>query len=461
MQREVFAFLLTFLATFFLLPQSVCMAQYPETPDSSGTAFFVTTNGMAVTNYHVIKDSRQTLLYDPHGGWSAIARVVATDPHNDLALLEVDRKSKPLQVTDSFSLKRGEEVIALGYPSPFIQGRQQKATFGRINADTGARDDIRFVQVDVPIQPGSSGSPLLNEKGEVVGVVTARLIGDYQNVGYAMKVDYLRPLLANIPNQASKESSASRSKPDIVNDSTESVVMVLGYRKVKPGRGDRGSYNTTPRDTSPQQKMDIAELQRHANDGHAWAQNNLGFRYQNGDGVPKDYKKAFEWYQKAAVQGYAFAQNKLAWLYSHGEGVPKNYRKAFEWWQKAANQGDATGQYNLGCLYEGGYGVLKDYRKAFEWFQKAADQGVADAMRAVGGYYRAGFGVSKDLRKAFEWLQKAVDQGDVPAMKLLGEMYFYGEGVIRDRKKGCDLLYQVADQGDQATIELYNRECAK
>jgi S1-C subfamily serine protease len=84
-----------------------------------------------------------------------------------------------LPVAEHFDLKRGDEVLTLGYPSPSLQGIQQKATFGKINASTGLGDDHRFVQVDVPIQPGNSGGPLLNNQGAVVGVTTLRLTGNF------------------------------------------------------------------------------------------------------------------------------------------------------------------------------------------------------------------------------------------------------------------------------------------
>jgi S1-C subfamily serine protease len=130
--------------------------------------------------------------------------VVVSDSANDVAILKVDTTSVPIPLASTFASQKGEDVLTLGYPLIALQGQEQKATFGRINALSGLKDDVRLIQVDVPIQPGNSGGPLLNDKGEVIGVVTAtlnsivtlRAAGHLpQNVNYAIKIDYALPLL--------------------------------------------------------------------------------------------------------------------------------------------------------------------------------------------------------------------------------------------------------------------------
>ena len=98
---------------------------------------------------------------------------------------------------------------------------------------------------------------------------------------------------------------------------------------------------------------------------------------QKKETSPKD---EFLLLQKAAARGDAEAQYNLGWMYSNGEGVPKNIAKTFEWFQKAAAQQHADAQYNLGLMYRDGEGVTKDTIKAIEWFQKAASQGHAKAQ---------------------------------------------------------------------------------
>jgi hypothetical protein len=91
--------------------------------------------------------------------------------------------------------------------------------------------------------------------------------------------------------------------------------------------------------------------------------------------VAKALSKAVELYQKAADQGNAYAQNDLGLLYTNGTGVEKDLNKAADLFQKAADRGNAHAQNNLGWLYENGTGVAKDLGKAVELYQKAADQG--------------------------------------------------------------------------------------
>ena len=80
-----------------------------------------------------------------------------------------------LSVASSRDLLKAQDVFTLGYPLITLTGQEQKASFGRVNALSGIQGDIRFLQIDVPVQPGNSGGPLLSRDGRVVGVVTATL----------------------------------------------------------------------------------------------------------------------------------------------------------------------------------------------------------------------------------------------------------------------------------------------
>jgi hypothetical protein len=193
---------------------------------------------------------------------------------------------------------------------------------------------------------------------------------------------------------------------------------------------------------------DMAAVRERANRGDAEAQNNLGLLYANGQGVPQDYAKARQWYEKAAAQGNAWAQNNLGVLYANGQGVPQDYAKARQWYEKAAAQGLAQAQFILGVLYDGGLGVPQDYAKARQWYEKAAAQGDANAQNDLGMLYYTGRGVQRDYTQARQWYEKAVAQGNAMAQFNLGALYANGQGVPQDYVKTRQWYEKAAAQGN-------------
>ena len=204
----------------------------------SGTGFYFTRNGFLATNNHVVQGGSKFTVHDPKRKTTVWARVVITDPANDLAILQADNTtSVPIPLAASFSLKRLEDIMTLGYPNafgPYSQGMQIKATTGQINAISGPHDDPRFTQVDLPIQPGNSGGPLIDNRGNVVGIVTGQLRGSHQNVNYALKVDFLQKLISqNAMVKKALPRLTAKGRRDfmaIVEEYEDSVVMVLNYK---------------------------------------------------------------------------------------------------------------------------------------------------------------------------------------------------------------------------------------
>ena len=205
---------------------------------ATGTAFFISWDGLLVTNHHVV-DGRSQIEVILDDGESVPAEVVTTDAEDDLAVLRVSAIRRPLALREQDSLERGDEVMALGYPLVSIQGTEQKATFGRINALSGIQGDDRYAQMDAAIGPGNSGGPLVDRSGEVVGVVTAMLnplatlqaAGVVpQNVNYALKSHLAhRHLRRGIePSWHSEgESFAAKTWPELIDELAASVVLVI------------------------------------------------------------------------------------------------------------------------------------------------------------------------------------------------------------------------------------------
>jgi S1-C subfamily serine protease len=204
----------------------------------TGTGFFISENGYIITNYHVVNETDEIIVLTPDGK-SFPAEYIEGNTIDDVALLKVAAKTKALPISDLSIPLKGEEVFTIGYPLITIQGQEQKATFGRINSLSGIKGDVRFLQIDVPIQPGNSGGPLLNKSGQVVGVVTATLDqyvalkeagALHQNVNYALKSDYLIPLIRHSLGKEwirPKSFSVKKDMPELIKSSESSVVLVI------------------------------------------------------------------------------------------------------------------------------------------------------------------------------------------------------------------------------------------
>lgn len=195
--------------------------------------------------------------------------------------------------------------------------------------------------------------------------------------------------------------SSENNETDLAPDPNSIVDEDAEYQKAKLAY-DQKDYDTVINICTP-----LAE------NNNANALNLLGNCYFYGNGVKQDYKKAVEWYQKAADLGYAVAMRNLGNCYYNGNGVKQDYKKAVEWWQKAADLGDAAAMANLGNCYYDGNGVKRNYKKAVELYQKAADLGEVFGMSGLGLCYHDGNGVKQDYEKALEWYQKSIDNGRV------------------------------------------------
>jgi S1-C subfamily serine protease len=201
----------------------------------NATGFFVTADGYAITNHHVVRANRPA--FARVGANELPLQVIDRDPANDLALVKVETGSRPIPIALAAPAK-GDDVTALGYPVARDMGTELKATFGRVNALSGLRDDPRFLQVDAPVQPGSSGGPLLNARGEVIGVVTAtfstvaaaRRTGALpQNVNYAVKSEFVALLLdKNIPGRWRRGGGVRyATTADLVRQREPSVFLIV------------------------------------------------------------------------------------------------------------------------------------------------------------------------------------------------------------------------------------------
>ena len=209
----------------------------PETkPSGSGSGTIVSGEGHVLTAAHVLKGARFIEVVTVRG--TVAASVLTLDEANDLALLKMEGQGEPhLEVRHSRSVRLGQKVATIGFPNIGIQGHSPKVTEGLVSGESGAQNDVRMWQVSVPIQPGNSGGPLLDEGGAVVGVVVASLSLEAikatgavpQNVNYAVKSAYVEPLLSQhgLPMDMGGINGDLRFEDMIVRARKSSVLVLV------------------------------------------------------------------------------------------------------------------------------------------------------------------------------------------------------------------------------------------
>ncbi len=210
-----------------------------DAPKASGTGAIVSTQGHVLTAAHVVAGASRISVVTAAGMKSAT--VLRVDEANDLAVLKIqDGSYSPLPVAQSRRVRLGQTVATIGFPNVDTQGFSPKLTKGEISSLNGVADDPRSWQVSVPVQPGNSGGPLLDEGGNLIGVIVAKLgpktlaaTGDIpQNVNYAVKSAYALALLEPYLGDSAPEPAPTYSNTgieDMVAKAQQSVVLILVF----------------------------------------------------------------------------------------------------------------------------------------------------------------------------------------------------------------------------------------
>ncbi len=163
---------------------------------STGTGFYVSQSGHILTNNHVIEGCRSVTV-TTHDGGVQRARIIGSDQVNDLALVQVAEKP-PAVASIRTGARIGEPAFAFGFPLAGVLATSGNFTSGSITATAGLLDDTRMYQVSTPVQAGNSGGPLLDQTGNVVGVIVSKLdvlkvaavLKDMpQNINFAIKAN--------------------------------------------------------------------------------------------------------------------------------------------------------------------------------------------------------------------------------------------------------------------------------
>ena len=181
---------------------SVTTMTQGQTSEGIGTGIIYTDNGYILTNAHVVESAVKVTVIDMEGEEYA-ATVVGADSETDTAVLKIDATDLPAaEFGKASDAVPGDRVVAIG--TPYAPELHNTATEGIVSAH---RDDVTFsslggsvdlIQHDASINPGNSGGPLVNAYGQVIGINTMKIFGDYDNLGFAISIDSILPIVEQL-----------------------------------------------------------------------------------------------------------------------------------------------------------------------------------------------------------------------------------------------------------------------
>lgn len=204
---------------------------------ATGSGIIISKNGIIVTNHHVIDEAKNYIVEvnTPNGKVSYKAELLQKDKENDLAILKIkDETFVPFDAIkysfkDGGGLEVGSSVFTIGYPYALSgMGKEAKFTDGKVSSKTGFNGAINSFQSTIPVQPGNSGGPVFNDKGQMVGVINATY-READNVSYAIKLNYINnliDLLADTVEHPSDNSINSLSLEEKIKIITNYVVLI-------------------------------------------------------------------------------------------------------------------------------------------------------------------------------------------------------------------------------------------
>ncbi|WCT10814.1 S1 family peptidase [Mucilaginibacter jinjuensis] len=193
-----------------------------------GTGFALSSNGYVVTNYHVVNGADSVYVQNATGD-SYHARVVYSEPQYDVAILRIDDSTFKSQAPLPYTLKRvqsdlGEDVYTIGYPrNDVVYGK------GYLSSATGFHDDTTAYQVSIPVNPGNSGAPLLDNKGNIIGIISGKQ-SLMEGAAFAVKSEYLLKAIKNMPTDSVNKKIAFNSKNTLASLSrAQQIKKVQSY----------------------------------------------------------------------------------------------------------------------------------------------------------------------------------------------------------------------------------------
>jgi len=347
-------------------PSTVIIFAYDDKGEflQLGSGFFISQNGDVITNYHVIQGASSAEIKTADEKTYPITYIVAGDEQNDIIRLSVNIPSQyvyPLSLSKTIP-EVGERIIVYGSPL----GLENTVSDGIVSAIRDIPDYGRIIQITAPISPGSSGSPVLNMQGEVIGIATFQFI-EGQNLNFAIpseriaNLDLMEGEKTFTTEELFKQEEKTKKLPTIFLIALMDVLYFLSekeYEKALP-------YLEIVIQSEP-----------------AFAYFGIGYCY----GLLGNITKSIEAFEKADhIDNVCVDCNLVGWGYS----MLSNYTKAREAYKQAIriDPEDARGYHNLGFIYN----TLGLYKDAIEVFKQAIriDPNSASTHHGLGIAYLA------------------------------------------------------------------------
>jgi S1-C subfamily serine protease len=235
-------------------PSVVVIQGKTDTGDVLGSGFIVSEDGKIVTNLHVIREMKTASVELANGDTFDSVSVLATDERRDLAVVKIPGFDLAvLDLGNSDTVIVGEPVVIVGSP----RGLEGTVTAGILSSMRDAGDGFKVLQTDAAVNPGNSGGPLVNNKGQAIGVVSFKLRSS-EGLNFAVPINYVRGMLSNLHEPTSLEhmrgslvdlsSVVQQNSAPRPEWSTERMLGLQRYHRGKERRTGRFSLSPELRD---------------------------------------------------------------------------------------------------------------------------------------------------------------------------------------------------------------------
>ena len=199
-------------------------------PAGSGTGFFINRDGILLSNYHVIQGCASVSLY--HNGVKYPSNIIASDRTNDIAIISSSKKSNQYFRVDKDGPTILEEIFVAGYPLGLKVSNALKVSSGRVSSLAGFGDNYANFQLDAAINPGNSGGPIINKKGNVVGIAVAYL-PSAQGFNFGIKSSTVNSFVNSNKINFSLPNMTEMSNKELSKLMNEATVFIECSMKVK------------------------------------------------------------------------------------------------------------------------------------------------------------------------------------------------------------------------------------